>query len=439
MIAVLGAGVAGLQVARRLKERGIPFLVLEKRDKAGGLSRTETRGAYSWDLGPHAFYSKDPERMAYFTDLPLSYRRHERDVRVCHHGPGGRIHEVGYPFENGLCDLPLAHKFECVAGYCWASWTKKRGEFRHLRHWIDAGLGRGIARHFMVPYNEKIWSLPLERISMALVSQKIEPERPWTVLRNSLFGGSVGRAYQARFIYPSSGGAGAVPEALAAGFRDRVRTGFEARRLEAHGRGWRILSAEGGEPVRADAVVSTLPLPDLLAAVPELALEGLRGEFHSNDTWFVAVGLKEGARLRRFASCQWVFFAGPELFYRVDLMHNFDPGRPPTLVAEITRKDAASGMGEAALCGRVLADLRACGILGSEEDVEFAQAGLERCTYPIPSLGLPKALAEAEERLARRRIRLVGRGGRWEYLNTDGAFRRADDLIREGLPSLLES
>ncbi|MBI5244173.1 MAG: FAD-dependent oxidoreductase [Elusimicrobia bacterium] len=437
MIAILGGGLAGLAVGRRLKEKGVPFILLEKLPAVGGLCRTERRGGFSWDLGPHAFYSKDPQAMAYFTELPLEYHRHKRDVRICHHGPGKRIYEVGYPFENGLCDLPPAHKLECAAGYCWASWTKGPGEFRNLEHWIREGLGRGISRFFMTPYNGKIWNLPLSRISMDLVSRKIEPERPWAVIRNSFSGGSVGRAYQANFIYPVEG-AGRVPEAVASSFRENIRTGFQVRRLAPSGKGWKILP-ESGAPVQADAVVSTIPLPELIFALGDPALEALRKEFAFNETWFVAVGLKPGRDFNRFGTCQWVFFAGPEVFYRLDLMHNFSLSRPRALVAEITRKGSVSSAAPDALVSAVLRDIRSIGMLLDEADVEFAQARLEKYTYPIPSLGLSEALAKVEERLKPERIRLVGRSGRWEYLNTDGVFRRADDFIRDGLAELIEN
>ena len=57
----------------------------------------------------------------------------------------------------------------------------------------------------MRPYNEKIWNAPLNEISMDLVANKIEPERFETVLKNALGKKSVGRCYQAEFIYPKGG------------------------------------------------------------------------------------------------------------------------------------------------------------------------------------------------------------------------------------------
>lgn len=432
MILILGGGLAGLWLGRRLAERREEFLILEKNARPGGLCRTERSGGYSWDIGPHGFYSKDPSALAYYEALPLRYLRLRRNVRVAYRDGAG-LREVGYPFENGLADLPLRARLECVRGYL-AAWLKGRRSFGSLGEWIDEGLGPGISRHFMRPYNEKIWSCGLERISMDLVARKIEPEPPWKILRNSLVSGTVGRAYQARFLYPP-GGAGEIPRAVAAPIRDRIRLGSELKRLRFDGERWRAECA-AGPTVEADAVVSTLPIPELLNALGEPGLEGLAGEFVFNDTWMVAVGLKAGAPVPRFSSCQWVFFAGPEAFYRVTLMHNFDPERPPTLLAEITRKGEAASWSPGQAVERVLADLRGAGLIPREEDVGLAEARLERYTYPIPTLGLERARRELEDRLAPRRLYLLGRSGRWEYMNTDGVFAGVERFLKERFPAV---
>lgn len=424
-IAVLGGGLAGLQLGRRLKERGADFVVLEAGAEPGGLCRTLRRGAYSWDLGPHAFYSRRPESMGYYHALPLSYARLERMVRVCHRGPDGRLYEVGYPFENGLADLPWPHRLDCLGGYLRAAFLRRgEGDFHDLREWIVRGLGEGIARHFMLPYNEKIWDCPLERISMDLVRSKIEPETPWRILRNSFLRGSVGRPYQARFLYPHAG-AGALTQTVAASIKDRLRTGWKVSRLLREGAGWSVLSSDGRRE-RVDRVVSTIPIPELLSALDSPEWAARSGRFLANRTWFVAVGLKGDAVPGRFRSCQWVFFAGPEPFYRVSLMHNFSRGRPPVLVAEVT--DKGGGPSGQELCGRVLAGLREAGML-LEEEVEFVQADREACSYPIQTLDLRRARGDLEDALLPLGISLLGRSGRWEYLNTDGVFTAVDEFL----------
>lgn len=422
-VLVLGGGLAGLQAARRLEERGVSCLVLEAAARPGGLCRTERRGAWRWDIGPHAFYSRDPAVMARYRELPVAYDEHERRVRVAHRS-GGRLLEVGYPFENGLADLPLGERLACLSGYLRAP-GPRGAEFANLEEWIERGLGPGIARSFMRPYNEKIWSVPLSEVSMALVKAKIDPEPWWKVVRNAFVPGTVGRAYQARFLYSRSG-AGSLTDALAAKAGARLRLGWEAARLEHGPDGWTAVS-RSGERASAPRVVSTVPLPLLLEALGGAERASFAGRFRHNDTHVVAVGLKAGRRPARFAGCHWVFFAGAEAFYRLTMMGAFVPDAPATVVAEVTDRPGTPPAPE--LAARVVADLVEAGVLASEGDVEFAQSSLERFTYPIPTVGMEADRARLEEGLAARGLYLLGRSGRWDYMNTDGVFAAADALV----------
>jgi len=409
---ILGGGLAGLQLRRLLHERGVETVVLESREMTGGLCRTISKGDWSWDVGPHAFYSRDPAIMSEYRALPIEYRAHARRVRVHHRGRA-----VNYPFENGLADLPFGDRWECVSGYLRASMFGER-PFRNLHHWIEHGLGDGIARHFMLPYNRKIWSVPLQEISMGLVKNKIEPEPPWKIVRNALIPGTVGRGYQSRFIYPRTNGAGAIPDAVAKASGGEIATGVPVRSLEKTERGWRVC-CERGRRLEAERVVSTIPIPSLIDALPPGPWKASRDRFKFNDTIFVAVGLKEGRRFRRFGDCHWVFFAGPESFYRLTFMNALDPARLDTVVAEITVKGE-----EADAQGRVIRDLLAAGILGSEDDIGLVAAHREHCTYPIQTLDLDRDRAALERELEPLGVFLLGRSGRWDYVNTDGIFAR---------------
>lgn len=421
-VLILGGGLAGLQARRLLEERGIETLLLEEREATGGLCRTVVRGAWSWDIGPHAFYSRHPEVMKEYHDLPVEYHRHHRRVRVCHRTSDGLL-EVGYPFENGLADLPWRDRWECVRGY-WRAYASGERPFRNLRHWIENGLGEGIARHFMIPYNEKIWSVPLDQISMALVKGKIEPEPPWKILRNALVPGTVGRGYQARFIYPRAGGAGAIVDAVRNSARGTVRTGARVAALRRDGDDWIVRDAAGAT-ARGRAVISTIPIPSLLRALDEAALSRFEGRFRSNDTFLTAVGLKEGRGFKRFASCHWAFFAGEESFYRLTFMNALDPGRLPVVVAEATVKGGGAVPPE----DSVIRDLLSAGILDSENDIGLVSSHREACTYPIQTIGMEEDREALESLLAARGIHLLGRSGRWDYVNTDGIFARTRAFI----------
>lgn len=58
---IIGAGPAGLTAAYELVKQGIKPIVLEKGDKVGGISRTETYKGYLFDIGGHRFFTKVEE------------------------------------------------------------------------------------------------------------------------------------------------------------------------------------------------------------------------------------------------------------------------------------------------------------------------------------------------------------------------------------------
>jgi protoporphyrinogen oxidase len=124
---------------------------------------------FTYDVsGGHILFSKDREVMQWMKDCAggdAAFVRRDRHTKIRF---GNRF--VHYPFENGLGDLPEQAKFECLQGYVRpgtrATSTRPRRPSTS-RAWIRWRFGEGIARHFMDPYNEKIWKRPLERSARA--------------------------------------------------------------------------------------------------------------------------------------------------------------------------------------------------------------------------------------------------------------------------------
>ena len=81
-VAVVGAGVAGLTAAYRLKRLGIRVVVYESSDRAGGVILTERREGYLAELGPNSLTPSGPARSRRSSAArPRRYRGSKRSAR----------------------------------------------------------------------------------------------------------------------------------------------------------------------------------------------------------------------------------------------------------------------------------------------------------------------------------------------------------------------
>jgi protoporphyrinogen oxidase len=435
-ILILGAGLTGLELGRRLKEINADFLILEKEDEIGGLCRTNRTGEYRWDFGGHAIYSRDQAAMDYFLSLPLNYARVNRNVRILHTGSDGKRRLINYPFEVGIRDLPLKDMWECLWGYLLAYGNKNKN-YADLEEWIIGYLGRGTAKHFMIPYNSKIWSCALSEISEKLVYGKIEPEPPLRVILSVLGKKVVGRAYQARFIYPKEG-VGEIPKYIAKGINDKIILNAEVQSLQKVNGKWSVLTASGAR-YEADTVISTIPLPELLKKVNINGLEKRYDALRWNDTYFIMVGLEKGRGFNLIGNCQWVFFKEEEIFYRLTLTHNFSMEFPPVLVAEITQKGAVARMTGPEIERLVIKDIIRLKIVDSEDHIARTDVKLIQYTYPIPTVNLEAEKKKIHSVLEGEDLFLLGRSGNWEYLNMDSVILKVRDFLKNDARGLTQT
>lgn len=420
-IAILGAGISGLQAANMLRQRGLDFKLLESEPTIGGLARTAGYRHWRYDFGVKALYSKNAQVMDYLRSLPIEYSEHDRCVQV-HHVSNGQSAEVDYPFENGIGQLPHEDKVACVLGYLEAYAANK--PFANFQEWIVNRLGYGIANQFMLPYNHKIWDAPLEEISMGLVSGKIHPAPIEEIVRIALGEKIVGRQYQAKFIYPREG-LTAMIDAMAAPIREQIKTNFRVAEIARQQDEYRITSVSG-EQVECSVIISTIPLLELGGLFTGQDMP--QPKWRYNKTLFYVVFLNQAPA----HGLHWHFFAAPQFpFYRLTYMHNFSDKFAPCIVAEVTDRN------QKVETERVLEALGDLGIRRSWiEDVKIERLGY---TYPIPTLRSDAEKPWVIARFEAEHVYPLGRAGSWSYLNVDGiilqAWERVPQIVERELGS----
>jgi protoporphyrinogen/coproporphyrinogen III oxidase len=88
-VAIVGGGIAGLAAAHTLARRGVPFVLVERGPRFGGVISTERRDGFLLEGGPDAILAQKPEGIALCRELGLGDRLvptnpQERQVFVLH-------------------------------------------------------------------------------------------------------------------------------------------------------------------------------------------------------------------------------------------------------------------------------------------------------------------------------------------------------------------
>ncbi len=430
--AILGAGVSGLALARFLIEGGhspSDLHIFEAAPVAGGLCASKTVDGFTYDVaGGHILFSKDAEAMQWMKDNAggdAAFARRDRNTKI-------RFEDrwVHYPFENGLGDLPSQANFDCLQGYvqAWHARTSQESAApRDFASWIDWRFGAGIAKHFMDPYNEKIWKRDLADISSDWVAGRV-PDAPIDdVLKASIGLRTEGYTHQAIFYYPEHGGFQAITDGLAAQLESRIRCSTPVTELQRCGASWKV----NGEAF--DAVVSTLPLTDL----PQL-IEGLPAdvagamnslEYNSILCYLIALDRPEHPDL------SWIYLPhetqGPA--NRVTYMSNYATSNAPqgktSFLCEVTYDGKGPGP-TAETEEQLIAGLVNAGLMRREE-VLFTDNTHSRHAYVVFDHDYHARRNVALAWLADNDLTPLGRFGRFEYDNSDTCVIKARELSRK--------
>lgn len=312
-IVIIGAGPAGLTAAYELLKahEEVQVTVLEESDVVGGISRTVRFQGNRMDIGGHRFFSKDPEVMDWWERMMPIQGSDARDDKLLNRkkklkegGPDPekedrvmllrqRMSRIYY--RHKFFDYPISMKWQTIknmgffctlkAGLSYlGSCIHKRKE-NSLEDFYCNRFGKVLYSMFFEGYTEKLWGRHPREISPEWGAQRVKGLSILTILGDIL--GKIFRGKNRKvetslieeFWYPKHG-PGQLWETVAAEvekmggtilFGSRV-TSFER---DSEGRITSVLYESKGEKERmeADILISSMPIKDLVAGMPDVPQE----------------------------------------------------------------------------------------------------------------------------------------------------------------------
>lgn len=421
-IVILGAGLTGLSAAHHL---GGDYQVFERLGHVGGHAVTVEEQGYRFDRTGHLLHLRDPEIRAWIEKLfpPGHLLSIQRRSMVFSHGRYTR-----YPYQANTYGLPPEVAYECLMGYLRARETPAAPP-RNFEEFCLQHFGEGFSKHFMIPYNQKLWGVHPREITAEWCSRFVPIPKLEDVIAGAVGLNDRELGYNANFLYPPTG-IGELPEAIARGVGPihfhRAPVAIDWRRRELH--------FADGERVRYQVLISTVPLKVLVSllvdAPDEVRAAGER--LRCNPLWYLDVATRTPAG----KDIHWAYVPEERYpFYRVGVYSNFSARLAPPGCASFYVELASRQTPDMHRLGpEIVQGLIDMGLISTPDDVVFMRPRKIDFAYVVFDHQYYPALATIRPFLQENRILSHGRYGAWNYSSMEDALiygRQAAQEARE--------
>jgi len=427
-IIILGAGLAGLSAAWHLKKKGIEALVFEKEPEVGGLCRSKKINGFTFDYDGHLLHFRHRYTLNLLKKI-LGYNliQHKRSAWIYSHHS-----YIRYPFQANLHRLPSSIAQECLLEYIHRDGHFKEKHKLNFAEWTNDTFGKGIARHFMFPYNAKFWTVSPEELNCDWVDGFIPVPSIDQIIEGTIRESKRQFGYNAQFWYPQKGGINQIALILAERLKN-IRTNSEITHINF---AKKEIDISGGNREKYDYLISTIPLPEIFRLAESLPKE-IIPEF-KKLRWNSIFNFNIGIDRKDESGMHWIYFPQNDVcFFRVGFFQNFSshlvPKGKSALYVEVAYSQHRP-IDKVKIVLRIKGDLKKVRLLTSKDRIYSSDINDIKYGYPIYDKNYSVARRAILEFLSRNDVVPCGRYGSWSYMSMEDAIldgKKASELARE--------
>ena len=414
--------MAGFGAAYRLHAEGIIPAMYDKNNYHGGHTASfRYDSGFLFDVGPHISYTKDPRIQELFAD---SVHQQYQTLQVSLNNYW-RGHWPKHPVQLHLHGLPEDVVVKIIADFVREHQTPDR-PIKNYADWLLTSFGRTFAELFPMQYTRKYHTTMADNMTTDWLGPRIYRPSLEEVLHGALSPSSPTVHYITHFRYPSEGGFVSYLNKFVP--MGNLKLNHELVSVDPRARQLRF---SNGHEAHYDALISSVPLPDLVRMIdgaPRDVLDAV-GRLACSICVVVNVGLNREDLSRAHVT---YFYDEDICFARLGFPHmlaasNASPGTG-SIQAEIyfSEKYKPFTGSPDDWIEPVLRDLRRCGYLREDDRLLCSRATLLPYANIIFDLDRAAALKTVHSYLDDLGIAYCGRYGDWGYLWTDESFKSGE-------------
>lgn len=420
---ILGAGIAGLAVGLRLKEKNQDYLIIEKNKYPGGLCASFEIGEFVFDYFIHMSFTKMEEVRKYFDCI--SYQAHSPNPYNYYHGIW-----IKHPAINNLYPLSQSEKNLILKD------LEKREKYSNTwssnyDSWLRYQFGDYFAENFSLAYTEKYWVEDPTNMGTKWIADRIYQPSMEEILGGMNAADTPVTYYAKEMRYPTRGGFGKYLESFTD--LEKIRLGESIIRINTKDH----LIETDQDVYSYKHLYSSIPLPEIPGLIgkesigyPEFA-EAAKA-LHWTSGYVVSLGLIGEMKRKDL----WDYIYDDDIFisryYSPSLMSDeASPKGCCSIQAEIYTKDGQPHeLSQQELLNASIEQLDRIGVINESniivKDIRF----LKYCNI-IFDHNIYKARDVLMKFFNNKKMIPIGRFGTWDYLWSDQSFMSGYNAVNQ--------
>ena len=437
-IVILGGGLAGLSAAYHLKSG---YALFEKEPDLGGMARSLNKDGYIFDYDGHLLHFRKEYTFNLVSELLNgNLAPHKRNSWIYSKDIFTR-----YPFQANFYGLPKQVVKDCLVGLIKAKIpltlpSPLRGERDkveengNFENWIVKTFGKGVADHFMLPYNRKFWTVEPKELTCEWLDGFVPVPDLEDTVTGAISDNTKPYGYNSRFWYPVKGG---ISE-LAKKFSDRIRNSHVNKKAVTIDQHRREVVFEDAAIKKFRNLVTTIPLPELSRLLVDMPADVKQAFLMLRWTSIFVLNL--GIKSDVLSERHWVYYPEDDLiFYRIGFPTSFSTDVAPehrvSVYVEIAYSDTKQ-VERNEIVPRVISDLKKCGVIADESDVEVCLPMDIKYGYAIYDKNRKNAVKIIKDYLEKFGIYTIGRYGSWKYMSMEDVILEGKEIASALRPAL---